>query len=123
MTELDFGLATTEEIVKEIAQRAKRLRRENIKYYGDQKQFAKHIGISYRTYQQFENHGKITLPDFIDVLRGLNALDDIQNILRISDDVLFQDNGEVKKKSKRLPNSEVNEEKQGNIKIPDMFSL
>lgn len=89
MKELDFSLATTEEIIKKLAQRAKQKRKKNMHYYGDQKSFAKHIGISYRSYQQFEISGKITLEKFIDVLRGLDALEEIQGLLKPSDEDLF----------------------------------
>lgn len=89
MKELDFSLATTEEILKELAQRAKQKRKKNMHYYGDQKSFAKHIGVSYRIYQQFEISGKITLEKFIDVLRGLDALEEVQGLLKPSDEDLF----------------------------------
>lgn len=89
MKELDFSLATTEEIIKKLAQRAKQKRKKNMHYYGDQKSFAKHIGISYRSYQQFEISGKITLEKFIDVLRGLDALEEVQGLLKPSDEDLF----------------------------------
>ncbi len=89
MKELDFSLVTTEEIIKELAQRAKRKRKKNMHFYGDQKSFAKHIGISHRTYQQFEISGKITLEKFIDILRGLDALEEMQGILKPSDEDLF----------------------------------
>lgn len=90
MKELDFSLATTEEIMKELGRRAKQKRKENMKYYGDQKKFARHIGMTNRRYQQFEMNGKITLEKFIDVLRGLNALDETQGLLELGDEDLFK---------------------------------
>ena len=89
MKEVDFSLATTEEIIKELAFRAKDKRKHNIARYGTQKQFAQHIGMSFRSYQEFEISGKITLEKFIDVLRGLDALEDSQQLLKVKDEELF----------------------------------
>lgn len=93
MSEIDFTLATTQEIIKELASRAKQKRKKS----GTQKQFAEHIGMSFRSYQEFEISGKITLEKFIDVLRGLEAIEDAQELLKIKDDALF----EVHKNSKK----------------------
>jgi len=93
VSEIDFTLATTQEIIKELASRAKKKRKKN----GTQKQFAEHIGISFRSYQEFEISGKITLEKFIDVLRGLEAIEDAQELLKIKDEALF----EVYKNSKK----------------------
>jgi len=90
MREMDFSLATTEEIVKELARRAKAKRKKNIARYGTQKEFAAHIGMSYRSYQNFEINGKITLEKFIDVLRGLDAVEDSAELLKIKDEELFK---------------------------------
>lgn len=93
MSEIDFTLATTQEIIKELASRAKKKRKKN----GTQKQFAEHVGMSFRSYQEFEISGKITLEKFIDVLRGLEAIEDAQELLKIKDEALF----EVYKNSKK----------------------
>ncbi|MDX9813531.1 MAG: hypothetical protein RBS91_02570 [Sulfurimonadaceae bacterium] len=89
MREFDFSLATTSEITKELALRAKQKRKKNIARYGTQKEFAKHIGMSYRSYQEFEISGKITLERFIDVLRGLDAIEDSNELLKPKDEELF----------------------------------
>ncbi len=89
MNHIDFSLASTQEIIKELALRAKQKRKRNIARYGTQKQFAEHIGMSYRSYQEFEISGKITLGRFIDVLRGLDAIEDSSEILEIKDEELF----------------------------------
>lgn len=91
MREVDFSLATTQEIIKELALRTKQKRKRNRTRYGTQKEFAAHIGMSYRSYQEFEISGKITLEKFIDVLRGLDAVNDIEDILKIKDEELFDD--------------------------------
>jgi len=121
MKELDFSLATTEEIMKELARRAKQKRKQNMQYYGNQKKFSKHIGMTYRRYQQFEISGKITLEKFIDVLRGLNALDKIQELLEIDDESLFKEK-KPKKQSKSSHSSIEKKSKNDNIvDIPDVF--
>ena len=127
MKELDFSLATTEEIMKELGQRAKQKRKEDMQYYGDQKEFAKHIGMTHRRYQQFEMNGKITLEKFIDVLRGLNALDEIQRILELGDESLFKEKNHRKdaKYSRSFGNKkhtkEINKDDKI-VNIPDVFS-
>jgi hypothetical protein len=90
MREIDFSLATTEEIITELARRAKQKRKKNSAKYGTQKEFAAHIGMSFRSYQEFEISGKITLEKFIDVLRGLDAIEDSEHLLKIKDEELFR---------------------------------
>lgn len=90
MREIDFSLATTEEIITELAKRAKQKRNKNSARYGTQKEFAEHIGMSFRSYQEFEISGKITLEKFIDVLRGLDAIEDSEHLLKIKDEELFR---------------------------------
>lgn len=94
MQEIDFSLATTDEIIKELASRAKDKRKRNSSRYGTQKQFAEHIGMSFRSYQEFEISGKITLEKFINVLRGLDSLEESEQLLKVRDEELF----EVRKK-------------------------
>ena len=128
MKELDFSLATTEEIIKELAQRAKRKRKENMHYYGDQKSFAKHIGISYRSYQQFEISGKITLEKFIDVLRGLDALEEVQRLLKPNDEDLFNKMSRRKETKplnlfkNEIRTKEVDKDDDDTVDIPDVFN-
>ncbi|MBU1667752.1 hypothetical protein KKC13_04985 [bacterium] len=97
MIELDFSLATTGEIMKELASRAKHKRKQNMAHYGSQKKFAEHIGMSFRSYQEFEISGKITLEKFIDVLRGLDALEESQQLLKTRDEELFKERKNIKK--------------------------
>ena len=123
MKELDFSLATTEEIIKELAQRAKRKRKKNMHYYGDQKTFSQHIGMKYRRYQQFEISGKITLEKFIDVLRGLDTLEEIQELLKPSDEDLFNKMSPKKEtKSPNLIKKKIDKDDDNDtIDIPDVF--
>ena len=126
MRELDFSLATTQEIIEELARRAKQKRKQNMQQYGNQKEFAKHIGMTHRRYQQFEISGKITLEKFIDVLRGLNALDAVQALLEVGDEELFQEKNRTKTKnsSNSFYKKNINEIKKSNqiVNIPDVFN-
>ena len=99
MSEIDFSLATTEEIIKELASRAKQKRKRNSAKYGTQKEFASHIGMSFRSYQEFEISGKITLEKFIDVLRGLDSIEDSEWLLKIKDEELFEEHKNRRKTS------------------------
>ena len=124
MKALDFSLATTDEIMKELSRRAKQKRKQDMQYYGDQKKFAQHIGMTHRRYQQFEINGKITLEKFIDVLRGLNALDEIQHLLELGDEALFKEKNPrntSRSSSKKKHVEEVNEDYKV-VNIPDVFS-
>ena len=55
--------------------------------------------MSFRSYQEFEISGKITLEKFIDVLRGLDALEDSQQLLKVRDEELFEEKKNRKKTS------------------------
>jgi hypothetical protein len=127
MKELDFSLATTEEIMKELGRLAKQKRKQDMQDYGDQKKFAKHIGMTQRRYQQFEMNGKITLEKFIDVLRGLNALDEIQGLLELEDEELFKEKNHKKETksshsfSNKKHTKEINKDDKV-VNIPDVFS-
>lgn len=75
---IPFELATTKEIVKELASRAK-IKRKKIGM--SQKEFAEHIGMKFSTYARFEKTGLISLNNFIDTLRGLYSIDDLEALL------------------------------------------
>ena len=128
MKELDFSLATTQEITQELATRAKQKRKQNMQQYGNQKEFAQHIGMTHRRYQQFEINGKITLEKFIDVLRGLNALDTIQDLLEPNDEDLFKEKPSIKNTNFSISTITKNVTKQNNkdnslVDIPNVFNL
>lgn len=124
MAELDFTLATTEEILKELGKRAKEKRKREIEYFGSQKDFAKHIGMTSRRYQEFEINGKITLEKFIDVLRGLEVLEDIQELLNKKDEDFFNKKRDVKKTTLEKKDTKSSDDKQKNdtdVYIPNVF--
>lgn len=124
MAELDFTLATTEEILKELGKRAKEKRKREIEYFGSQKDFAKHIGMTSRRYQEFEINGKITLEKFIDVLRGLEVLEDIQELLNKKDEDFFHKKRDLKKTTLEKKDTKSSDDKQKNdtdVYIPNVF--
>lgn len=73
-----FELATTKEIIIELASRAKAKRK---KIGMSQKQFAEHIGMKFSTYARFEKTGLISLNNFVDTLRGLYSVGDLETLL------------------------------------------
>lgn len=124
MAELDFTLATTEEILKELGKRAKEKRKREMEYFGSQKDFAKHIGMTSRRYQEFEINGKITLEKFIDVLRGLEVLEDIQELLNKKDEDFFHKKRDAKKMTLEKKDTKSSNDTQKNdtdVHIPNVF--
>lgn len=73
-----FELATTKEIVTQLASRAK-IKRKKIGM--SQKEFADHIGMKFSTYARFEKTGLISLNNFVDTMRGLYCLSDLETLL------------------------------------------
>lgn len=73
-----FELATTKEILKELASRAK-VKRKKIGM--SQKEFADHIGMKFSTYARFEKTGLISLNNFVDTLRGLYSIGELEALL------------------------------------------
>jgi transcriptional regulator with XRE-family HTH domain len=124
MKELDFSLATTEEILKELGKRAKEKRKREMDYFGSQKDFAKHIGMTSRRYQEFEISGNITLEKFIDVLRGLEVLEDIQELLNKKDEDFFNKTRDAKKitlEKKDSKSTKINQKNDTDVHIPNVF--
>jgi len=73
----DFEFMTSLEISKEIAKKIKTIRKKRFK---TQELFAKHIGISYSKYARFEKSGQIQFVDFIEVVKGIDKVEDLQTI-------------------------------------------
>lgn len=80
-----FELATTKEIVKELASRAKAKRKQ---IGMSQKQFAEHIGMKFSTYARFEKTGLISFSNFVDTMRGLNSITDLEALLIVENENL-----------------------------------
>ena len=80
-----FELATTKEIVKELSSRAKAKRK---KIGMSQKEYAEHIGMKFSTYARFEKTGLISLNNFIDTMRGLHSITDLEALLILENDNL-----------------------------------
>jgi|GEM_PF-2445494 len=118
----DFSLATVDEIVKEIAKRAKAKRKSNPKRYGTQKEFAKHIGMPHRSYQEFEIKGKISFENLIKVLIGLDSIDELSELLLPNDVELFEAKNSSTKSTTKQKSSQKTYGKTFDIDIPDVFN-
>ncbi len=77
-----FGVLTDEEILLVLAHRAKKLRvSENIK----QSTFSKNAQLSSpSTYSNFEQTGKVSLLNFIKIIRAFGRLNELQSVLKSS---------------------------------------
>ena len=79
-TEANFSLLTDEEIALVLAHRSKKLRITNNQ---KQREFSKSARLSSATtYSNFEQTGKISLLNFIKVLRAFGKISEIDNILK-----------------------------------------
>ena len=77
-----------------------------------------------RRYQEFEISGRITLEKFIDVLRGLEVLEDIQELLNKKDEDFFNKKRDVKKTTLSKKDTKSSNDKQKNdidVHIPNVF--
>ena len=81
----DFEFMTSTEITKSIAKKIKSIRKKNFK---TQELFAKHIGITYSKYARFEKSGQIQFVDFIEVIKGIGRIDELQNLFEKKEDVI-----------------------------------
>lgn len=80
-----FEFATTKEIVNELSSRAKTKRK---KIGMSQKEFSDHIGMKFSTYARFEKTGLISLNNFVDTMRGLNSITDLEALLIVDNENL-----------------------------------
>ena len=80
MSSIEYLLLTEDEIAKELAGQAQKLR---LKKNMTQKDFAAKSAIAYMTYCKFERTGKISLVGFLKVLRHLGRLKEISTVLEI----------------------------------------
>ena len=74
-----FELLTTKEIQHDIAAKVKALR---LSLNKTQHNFAKSIGMSKSTYIRFENDGEGSFESFIQILKGLGRISELENILK-----------------------------------------
>lgn len=95
-----FALLSEEEIALVLAHRAKRLRlQQNIK----QKELGKIANLSSgTTYSNFEQTGRISLINFLKVLRALGRVSEIQQLLQLSldDTIETYENATLKTKKR-----------------------
>ena len=70
-----------EEVIKFLAKNIKEIRKKRFK---TQELFAKHIGMTYSKYARFEKSGQISFDGFIEILKGLNMLEEFMNLFQSS---------------------------------------
>ncbi len=70
--------------LKDIAKQVKSIRKKRFK---TQELFAQKINMNYSKYTRFEKSGQISFEGFIDILSGLDILDDFKNLFEIDDEV------------------------------------
>ncbi len=95
-----FATLTDEEILLVMAHRAKKLRIENnLK----QSEFSKHANLSSSTtYSNFEQTGKISLLNFIKILRTFGKISEFESLLKGDISSLINKVENIKKEKKRV---------------------
>lgn len=78
--ENDFEFMTSTEITKSIAKKIKLIRKKQFK---TQEIFAKHIGMSLGSYARFEKTGQISFKGFIEILKGVQRVDEISDLFAL----------------------------------------
>ncbi|MFK5938832.1 MAG: helix-turn-helix transcriptional regulator [Sulfurimonas sp.] len=70
-----------EDIIKLLAKNIKEIRKQRFK---TQELFAKHIGMTYSKYARFEKSGQISFDGFVEIVKGLNKLDEFVELFKSS---------------------------------------
>ncbi len=81
----NFEFMTSREISKSLAKKIKAIRKKKFK---TQELFAKHIGMSFSAYSRFEKSGQISFQGFIDVIKGIDRVDEIARLFKQDKDVI-----------------------------------
>lgn len=99
-TEASFSTLTDEEISLVLAHRAKKLRIENnLK----QKEFSKSANLSSpTTYSNFEQTGKVSLINFIKIVRNFGKTVELEGLLKGNISSLIDNAQNIKKQKKRV---------------------
>ena len=80
--EANFSLLTDEEIALVLAHRSKKMRIANNQ---KQREFSNSANLSSTTtYSNFEQTGKISLLNFVKILRAFGRVSEIENLLKVS---------------------------------------
>jgi len=81
----DYSFLPSPLVAKDLAKRIKVIRKKKFK---TQELFAKHIGLTHAKYARFEKTGNIQLPDFIEVVKGIGRVDELQELFESSAEVI-----------------------------------
>ena len=82
---VDYSFLSSPAITKDLARKIKDIRKKKFK---TQVIFAKHIGLTYAKYARFEKTGLIQLVDFIEVIKGLGIIDELQDLFQSRDEII-----------------------------------
>ena len=77
---LNFQLATTEEVLRELGQR---LRAQRLQRLITQEELAARAGVALGSVKKLESSGRTTLHTFVRVIHALSLTDDIAGILQL----------------------------------------
>ncbi|PHQ64678.1 MAG: hypothetical protein COB99_08390 [Sulfurimonas sp.] len=75
----NFEFMTSSEINKALAKKIQLIRK---KHFKSQKLFSTHINMSLGTYARFEKTGQVSLKGFIDILKGIERVDEIADLFK-----------------------------------------
>ena len=81
----DFDFLPSSKVAKKIAKKLQKVRKTKFK---TQQDFAEHIGLSYSKVARFEKTGNIGFVDFITILKGLNRVDELQELFKENEKVI-----------------------------------
>lgn len=81
----NYEFMTSKEICKSLGKKVKIIRKKRFK---TQELFAKHIGMSYGKYARFEKSGQISFEGFIDIVKGLDSVEDIANLFNEDKEII-----------------------------------
>lgn len=85
ITKENYSFIPSPTVTKDIAKKIKVIRKKKFK---TQVIFAKHIGLSHAKYARFEKTGLIQLVDFIEVLKGLELIHELQDLFEYKEEVI-----------------------------------
>lgn len=93
-----------QETIKLLAKNIKEIRKQRFK---TQNLFAKHIGMSYSKYARFEKSGEISFDGFVEIVKGLDKLDEFINLFKVSSLFEVVPSGKVVEEKKELVTSQI----------------
>ncbi len=81
----NYEFMTSSEIAKSLALKVKAIRKKRFK---TQKLFAEHIGMNFNMYARFEQTGQISFPEFINIAKGLDRIEEVSLLFSENKDLI-----------------------------------